>query len=197
MTRDPYVPFAISHCKRASRLEERFKQFNMDYFDSRLPDYQVLLCSKCKTFGHELSGYCVSNPRGGMILIRAGMGVMSTEQTLIHEMVHARLFWIKREIHGKRFISELRRLRSLGAPLSPRELDRAEKDSSLNREPLRATKKNVRKLVMEALTVEKLSEREIPRYLEGEFMLPFSVVNRLVSIKEEVRKVKSVDSCSQ
>lgn len=125
------------------------------------------------------------------------MGAKSTEQTLIHEMVHARLFWIRKEIHGKRFISELQRLRSLGAPLSNRELDRVVSGSSLSREPLKATKKNVRKLVLEALTVEKLSEREIPRYLEVEFMLPFSVVNRLVSVKEEMKKVKSVDSGSQ
>jgi tRNA isopentenyl-2-thiomethyl-A-37 hydroxylase MiaE len=124
-----------------------------------------------------------------MILIRAGMKERSTEQTLIHEMVHAKLFWIRKEIHGKRIISELRRLRKLGAPLSSLELDKVRSDSVTSREPARLTKKRVCSLIFEALTNEGLTAMALPRYLEQELMVPYSSINSSVDVKREAKKL--------
>lgn len=126
-----------------------------------------------------------------MILIRSGMGPISTEQTLIHEMVHAKLSSIRKEIHGKRFLSELRRLRKLGAPLSPFELDRVRNSDPSSREPIRLTKKKVRILISKAIVTEKLPPRLVPRYLEQEVMVPYSIIKRSVNIGQEIRRAQS------
>jgi len=186
---DEYNPFVISHCSRSSALEAKFKEFNIAYFNSALPRFRVMLCSKPRSFGHEAGGYCYI--RGGkrrFILIRAGLSERSMEQTLIHEMTHAKLSWIRREIHGKKFISELRRLRKLGAPLSRFELDRVRFDHKRSREPPRLSKKVVRRLISSALLEEGLPPKAVPRYLEQELMLPIRVIENLVDVSSEVEK---------
>ena len=186
MIRDQFNPFVISHCSRSPSLEEKFSEFNERFFNSRLPKYRVMLCTKSKNFGHEASGYCLTPSEGsGIILIREGMGEKSTEQTLVHEMIHAKLSQIKRKIHGARFISELRRLRKLGAPLSQGELDMP---SQHGREPPRLTRASVSKLINYALDFEKIPASQIPKYLERELMLPYSLIDRIAQVDELMRR---------
>ncbi len=121
-----------------------------------------------------------------MILIRAGLTPRSSEQTLIHEMAHAKLSWIRKEVHGKRFTSELIRLRKLGAPLSSFELDKVGSEDASSREPEKLTKKKVRALISEALGKEGLSPKLVPRYLEQELMIPYSAIKRLLDVRREI-----------
>jgi hypothetical protein len=179
---DKYNPFVISHCRRSILLEKRFQEFNRDFFNDGLPKYQVLLCSKSKRFGHETCGYCLSKQR--KVLIRAGMGQNSMVQTLVHEIAHAKLSRIKKQIHGKRYIGELKRLRKLGAPLSSQDLDKAQQ-----REPLKLTKKNVQELISDALLKEGLSKASVPRFLEQELMLPFSEINKIIDVRSAIARI--------
>jgi SprT-like family len=137
-----YNPFVISHSKRSKLLEAKFFEFNKLYFESKLPKYKVLLCSKPKPFGHEVAGYCLTKRHS--ILIRNGMGKQSTLQTLVHEMAHAKLSALKsRQVHGIQFAKELGRLRKLGAPLSPLDVDKQKKNPRSHL----LTRRNIEKLI--------------------------------------------------
>ena len=125
-----------------------------------------------------------------MILIRAGLGRKSTEQILIHEMVHAKLSRSKKkDVHGKAFLSELRRLRKLGAPLSDRELDKIPRQDKRSREPPRFSKKIVFEILREAIVVERLPPRMIPSFLERELMIPYSVISSRVDVDDEAKRL--------
>jgi hypothetical protein len=127
-----------------------------------------------------------------MILIRAGMGPKSTEQTLMHEMIHAKISEFRGKVHGKMFSSELHRLRKLGAPLSPGELDLVRHNSNKSREPPRLDEKTIRGLIRDAMISEKLNPKVIPRFLEHELMIPYSVLRTYLDVDREIRNVQRV-----
>src|SRR5579875_1438992 len=103
-----YNPFVKSKCKRSTELERIFAEFNNKYFSGRISHkYRVYLCSD----GEE------------KIYIRSGMSKKATLWTLVHEMAHAKITNSVGEVHGRIFVRELRRLRKLGAPLSPLDVD--------------------------------------------------------------------------
>ena len=181
-SRDPYNPFVLSYSKRSRILEAKFREFNKSYFNGRLPEFLILLCSKPKPFGHEVAGYCLTAQK--KILIRNGLGKKSTLQTLVHEMAHVKLSRLKRGVHGRQFAKELARLRRLGAPLSPMDIDRQE-----NPRLRLLTKRRVKQLIKEALVVEKLPMRSIPRFLEREFSLSISVINQEIKVKPAIEEV--------
>ncbi|MDG6904760.1 MAG: hypothetical protein JRN20_03125 [Nitrososphaerota archaeon] len=177
---DPYNPFVVSHSERSKFLESKFGEFNGLYFDGKLPKYTVLLCSKPKSYGHEVAGYCTTGRR--RIIIRNGMGKNSTIWTLVHEMAHAKFPKLKK-VHGKQFASELARLRRLGAPLSPLDIDR-------QRIPVKnASSRDIRKLIEEALLVEKIPRKSVPKFLERELSLPISIIEKRIRLKSAIQEI--------
>jgi hypothetical protein len=100
-------------------------------------------------------------------------------QTLIHEMAHAKLRSTRSEGHDEIFLKELRRIRNLGAPLSP-----ADVDVEIAYEPPEMTMRNVRMAVRIALSHEKVPWPLIPKYLEREFSTPFSEICGQLKIRK-------------
>ncbi len=203
-----YNPFVKSKCKRNTELERIFAEFNDKYFSRRiLPKYKVYLCSKSKNFGHFSAGFC-SDP-DAKIYIRSGMSEKATLWTLVHEMAHAKLSNSAREVHGRIFVQELRRLRKLGAPLSPLDVDVVK--SGKNRVGRRTEKKTadrgnqgkskisssviepiaLRKAIFDGHFIEGLSKDHIPKYLEREFEIPFSEIKRRVDVAKMIQEVFS------
>ncbi|MGI0091346.1 MAG: SprT-like domain-containing protein [Nitrososphaerales archaeon] len=183
-SRDPYNPFLISYSKRSRLLEAKFREFNEAYFNGRLSKYKVLLCSKPKSFGHEVAGYCLTKEE--KILIRDGLGEKSTLQTLVHEMAHASLSGIK-QIHGRQFARELARLRKLGAPLSSLDIDKQGNPKPRSRRLL--IRQSVKKLIVEALIVEGLPKESVPKFLERELSLPISVIDQAIKVKPAIEEI--------
>ena len=181
MQRNPYNPFIIAHSTRSKDLEAKYNLFNELYFNGKLPKYRVFLCPKSKPFGHEVAGYCLSDNR--KILIRNGMGRRSTLQTLVHEMVHAELTAQQKDhnVHGREFVEELRRLRKAGAPLSPLDIDNQTRKEARLRHLL--TKRSIGKLIEEAILVEGISKKEVPKFLERELSLPRSIIDSAVDVR--------------
>jgi hypothetical protein len=183
-----FNPFVISRCKGSGLLNEKFGELNRVYFGGGLPRFKVLLCSKPKNFGHNVAGYCLSRKRE--ILIRNGLGERATLQTLVHEMVHAKLSESntsqENELHGRSFVEELRRLRALGAPLSPLDLDkqkRAQRNVSV------ISEKCVRDLVEMAKSAEKLDRTDVSKFLERELEIPFSAIVRQTNASRIIKEV--------
>jgi hypothetical protein len=181
MQRD-YNPFVKNSCERDLELESRFYSLNKEYFEDKLPRYQILICSKSKNFSHLSAGYCSTNDR--RIFLRSGISKNSILQTLTHEMIHAKLWWLTKNTHGKTFIKELRRVRKLGAPLSPLELDLAE-----GFVPPKLTKRSIESAIYEALVTERLPRKFISRFLEREFYLPYSEIKHIVDVPRIIAKI--------
>ena len=183
---DLYNPFVISYSKRSAELENKFTEYNKIYFQNRLPRYHVFLCSKPKRFGHRIAGYCLTGKK--MILIRNGLGWRSTNQTLLHEMVHIQLndpVQIERgSEHGEPFRKEIKRLRKARAPISPLDIDR-QPDLKVS------LRKRMEALVNEALFKEHLEKENVPRFLELEMDLPLSVISRVLTVKEAIENIYS------
>jgi len=184
--RDQFNPFVKSFCKRDPGLEETFQSFNAKYFRGNLPRYQVLICTKSKNFSHVGAGYCSTSDR--KIYIRSGISTNATSQTLAHEMVHAKLWWIKKSVHGRSFVRELKRIRKLGAPLSKSELDIARPDDFFQAPKL--TKRNIEATILIGLNEEKLPPGLLPKFLEREFYLPYVVINKVTNIQELISRAK-------
>ncbi len=204
-----YNPFVKSKCKRSTELERIFAEFNNKYFSGRISHkYRVYLCSKSKNFGHLSAGFCSDGEE--KIYIRSGMSKKATLWTLVHEMAHAKITNSVGEVHGRIFVRELRRLRKLGAPLSPLDVDvvksgknqvgrRTEKGEKTDRgnrskseisstviEPI-----SLRKAIFDGHFVEGLSKNQIPKYLEREFQIPFSEIRRRIGVAKMIQQVFS------
>jgi hypothetical protein len=181
-----FNPFVISHCRSSKLLNARFREYNKIYFGGMLPKFKVLRCSKPKNYGHEVAGYC--SPRERRILIRNGLGEKSTLQTLAHEMIHAKLSESKtkrkNEVHGSSFVNELKRLRALGAPLSPQDLDKKK-----DRKARTFSEVDLRKLISEAHVVERLTKVNVPKFLERELQVPFSIIERKIKVSHIIREI--------
>jgi len=177
-------PFFLNSCRRDFSLEKIFKSFNEKYFRGMLLQYKILIGSRCKNFSHLSAGYCSVSDR--KIYLRSGVSKNGTLQTLMHEMVHAKLWWLTKNDHGKAFVNELRRVRKLGAPLSPLELDLSE-----GYEPPRLTRRNIENSIQDALFIEGLPKRQVPRYLEREFYEPIPRIRKVVDIKKGIQKVST------
>jgi SprT-like family protein len=179
-TRD-YNPFLKNSCKRDLDLQSVFTSFNKKYFRGKLPRYQVLVCSRSRNFSHMSAGYCSSEDR--KIFLRSGISRNSSLQTLTHEMIHAKLWWLTRNVHGRAFVKELKRVRKLGAPLSSSELDL--KAEGYFEQP-KLARRNVEDSIRYALVLEGLQPRYIPKFLELEFHLPYSVIRGQVPDVEDI-----------
>jgi hypothetical protein len=184
-----YNPFVKNSCRRDLALEGVFKSFNNRYFQGRLARYQILVCSKSKHFSHMSAGYCSSDAR--KIFIRSGISMNSTLQTLMHEMVHAKLWWLTKNVHGRAFVNELKRVRQLGAPLSTSELDLT---TEIFFEVPRVTRPNLKKSIRYALRNEDLPPKYVPKFLELEFNLPYSAIELHISdVSEMIEKMSHGD----
>lgn len=99
-------------------LERWFDKFNLLYFKRRLSKWNVKNGFPPGEYNLGMPlGYCVLKEK---TLYVAGLEMNKEEaqQTLIHEMVHANgIDW-----HGKRFRTELKRLKKEGAPVSDSDL---------------------------------------------------------------------------
>jgi len=177
-----YNPFVKNSCKRDLDFEDVFKSFNDKYFRGKLPHYQILICSRSKNFSHMSTGYC--SPDDRKIFLRSGVSRNATLQTLTHEMIHAKLWWLTTNAHGKAFIKELTRVRQLGAPLSSSELDLVE-----GFEPPKLTKRNIENSIQDALVIENLSQKYIPKFLEREFYLPYSEIRQVADVAKIITKI--------
>ncbi len=179
-------PFVQAFCKRAPELEIYFHLFNSKYFRVKLEQYRVYICSKPKFFAHGSAGYCSTDEK--RIFIRNGLSKNATLQTLVHEMAHSKLYWIRKTPHGKMFIVELSRLRKLGAPLSLSELDQVKV------EPFRLNVRNLRKVIFHALIIESIPRKFVPKYLELEFFLPYSEIKKITDIGKIISAVLGGDA---
>jgi hypothetical protein len=175
-------PFYLNSCHRDFNLEKSFKLFNEQYFHGTLPQYKIFLGSRCKNFAHLSAGYCSVNDRN--IFLRSSVSKNGTLQTLTHEMVHAKLWWVTKNGHGKAFVRELKRVRKLGAPLSSLDLD-----LSKGHEPPKLTSHNIENSIQDALVIEALPNRQVPAYLEREFYEPISRIRKVVDIQKAIRKI--------
>ncbi len=92
-------------------------------------------------------------------------------------MIHAKFSHVAKNTHGRAFITELRRLRMLGAPLS-----RSEGDLCPSKEVSKISKKELRSEILHAIIVERLSRESIPSYLERVFMKPISELETVAEI---------------
>lgn len=102
-------------------------------------------------------------------------------------MVHAKLGESEakvKKVHGSLFIKELKRLRNLGAPLSPLDFDRYKRGKRLS-----VTKRGVKKLIREAHTVERLPQASVPKFLELRLALPFAVINHEIEVKPIIHEI--------
>jgi len=96
-----------------SYVNRLYAKFNLEYFDGRLPIYQVKFTSVIRYgVGHQAAG--LTHRRTRTIWIDAfevdQLGLM---ETLIHEMIHVSgPRW-----HGDRFADEAVRLTAVGAPV--------------------------------------------------------------------------------
>jgi len=95
----------LSDCERSVFWEERFREFNTEYFEGRLPQYQVCLCRSWDGLGK-----CVDKKK--RILMAENFPFKHTLAILLHEMIHIKVPW-----HGGRFAKEWERIRKLGAPV--------------------------------------------------------------------------------
>jgi hypothetical protein len=183
---DDLNPFVLSHCTFSQFLNGKFAEFNRAYFEGLLPKFEVLVCSKPKNFGHEAAGYCLKEEK--TILIRDGLGTLSTLQTLTHEMIHAKLSEAggrgKYKIHGPLFLGELKRLRRLGAPLSPLDVDVRGLDNSPS-----VSIRAIQSLIKEARDVERLPKRDVPQFLEYQLEFPYSVLRRRFNIDRYIHEM--------
>jgi hypothetical protein len=170
-----YNPFVRNRCKREIVLENVFGSFNKIYFHGRLPQYRVLVCSRSRWFSHLSAGYCSSEDQ--KIFLRSGISLNTTLQTLMHEMIHAKLWWVTKNVHGPAFINELKRVRRLGAPLSSSELDLTNENMFVLS---RLTRQNVENSIRYALEKENLPSKLVPKFLELEFNLSYSVIRRQI-----------------
>ena len=93
-------------------------------------------------------------------------------------MVHAKLWWIKRNVHGQAFSRELARIRKLGAPLSKSEVDMIEPGESDYFQTPRLTIRNIRQAILMGLNEEGLTPRLLPKFLEREFNIPYIVTKK-------------------
>jgi SprT-like family len=189
-SRDPFYPFFRRSCKRDASLEQTFNSFNAAYFQSKLPRYGVFVCTRSKNFAHVGAGYCSTNEQN--IFLRAGMSRNATLQTLAHEMVHAKLSRVKKNVHGKLFVKNLRRIRKLGAPLSSSEPDMAEGNDFFR--PRKLNRRNVENAIRVALLSENVPERYVSKFLEREFFLPFSVISKVANVREMISRINSKQS---
>ncbi len=135
-----------------------------------------------KNFGHYVSAFCDTSQR--KIFLRGNLSKKSIVQSLAHEMVHAKLWRIRNETHGKLFLKELRRIRKLGAPLSPYDVDIAE-----GYEPPALNKRNLKSAIRDALYEERLPKRAIPKYLEREFSEPIQIIGQRYDIRKMVEEI--------
>jgi SprT-like family len=177
-------PFFLNSCRRDFSLEKVFKSFNEKYFQGKLPKYKILIGSRCKNFAHLSAGYCSVSDR--KIFLRSGVSKNVTPQTLTHEMIHAKLWWLTKNGHGKAFVNELRRVRKLGAPLSSLELDLSE-----GYEPPKLTKRNIENSIQDALVIEGLPKGQVPNYLEREFYEPISRIRQVADIEKGIQKISN------
>ncbi|MDH2900939.1 MAG: hypothetical protein PXY39_08190 [archaeon] len=103
-------------------------------------------------------------------------------------MVHAKLSESeangKNKVHGSLFIKELKRLRNLGAPLSPLDFDRYKRGKRHL-----VTKGGVKKLIREAHAVERLPQANVPKFLELRLALPFAVINQEIEVKSIIQEI--------
>jgi hypothetical protein len=116
----------------------------------------------------------------------------ATLQTLAHEMVHAKLSRVKKNVHGKLFVKNLRRIRKLGAPLSSSEPDMAEGNDFFR--PRKLNRRNVENAIRVALLSENVPARYVPKFLEREFFLPFSVISKVANVREMISRINSKQS---
>ena len=108
--------------EESARFQRMFRSFNKTYFAGLLPEYEVLVVYDIDVWAREVSrdpssGYIDLERRRIFIRLTNPRNLM--ECTLIHEMAHAS----GDPSHGDKWISEMRRLRGLGAPVEEWELD--------------------------------------------------------------------------
>jgi hypothetical protein len=186
---EKFNPFVKSQCKNSRELKGEFLELNNKYFEGRLPkDYMVLVCSKSKNFGHRSAGFCSDSAK--KIYVRAGMSRNATLQTLVHEMAHVKIRGNRGAVHGRAFLAELARLRSMGAPLSTGDLDVAIPQRNGNfRTRVQIDKARVRELVAEAVNSLHLkTKRSVASFLESELEMPISEIRKIADLELEIQR---------
>lgn len=112
-------------------------------------------------------------------MIRVGLGKKDEQETMLHEMVHARVG----RFHGRKFVAELKRLRRIGAPLSPYEFDLKEGDK------LKVSRDYVRSRVEDCVD-DNMKRTQIYEALEDKFRMPISYLKRRINVDRIIRDVQ-------
>jgi hypothetical protein len=152
--------------KRATDLEAKFQEFNLLNFQGRLKARRIYRATP-KRWAREAHGECLPEK----ITVREGLGEKTDHETLLHEMVHVKAG----PSHGTKFVDELKRLRSLGAPLSSIEGDLKEGIKPV------ISRQFVGNIVDDCLT-DHLKPKQIYRALEEEFCMPISVLKHRINV---------------
>ena len=93
-----------------NQLRQKFADFNVGYFNDRLPPYGIRVVAKVNWLDGQ--GEIIRERK--LIKIRQGLSDELAISTLLHEMVHA----ATGDGHGRRWKREMIRLREAGAPLA-------------------------------------------------------------------------------
>jgi hypothetical protein len=92
------------------KYQALFHEFNQRYFDSNLPHYRVRVVDYITKVGEKGR----INRKSRLIRLAAGSEESETIATLVHEMAHA----ATNDRHASRFMAEMHRLLSSGAPIT-------------------------------------------------------------------------------
>jgi hypothetical protein len=100
----------------SARFQKMYAKFNSRYFAGQLQEYTIRVSYDVNHWIGEASrdaidGYFV--PEGLRIFLRLSFDRRAMIRVLIHEMVHV----ATGPGHGERFISEMKRLKAIGAPV--------------------------------------------------------------------------------
>ncbi len=95
-------------------LQRWFGQFNQQYFKGRLSNWKLTVGCPPDPDLFDVGGWCYRETKTIYVTEQSLFDEFTAKSTLIHEMAHARVG----SFHGKKFMSELTRLRNEGAPVS-------------------------------------------------------------------------------
>lgn len=98
------------------QIQEWFNKFNKQYYKGRLFRWNVIIGAHPSRAAS--AGYCDHDTKTIFVPERVLETEEKTLDLLLHEMTHIRI-----KPHGPRFVNEMERLKSFGAPISDYEMD--------------------------------------------------------------------------
>jgi len=101
------------------RFQKKFDEFNSEYFSMRLPAYTIKVLYDVGDFHPPVESDGIIDRHRKLIRLRVSESESLMVATLLHEMAHA----ATNGYHEIKWMSEMARLRDLGAPILEFELE--------------------------------------------------------------------------